>query len=191
MSAPTLAAAAPDRRHSRGRSESVDGGRLDDARGRTALDRAGRDLGVDWLMGGVHVEEGLADPRGKRDALSALRRQAERPSDAARRLGGGGRGAMPRPSRRRAARASTFSPIARPRPSRSTSSPPAGADCPTAARSSSRDRSIRPSASPPFAPPARTPSPSAPRRSRRSYAPGAGPLAAQLKAVLEDCGAAD
>ena len=54
-------------------------------------------------------------------------------------------------------------------------------------RSWSPDRSIRPNASTPSAPQARTPSRSARRRSA-SYAPGAGPLAAQLRAVLEDCG---
>ena len=47
----------------------------------------GRDLGVDRLMGGVHVEEALTDPRRLGDPLSAVRRRANWPSDPARRLG--------------------------------------------------------------------------------------------------------
>ncbi len=91
----------------------------------------GRDLGVDRLLGGVHVDEALQAPRGLGDPLSAVRRRAHRPSDAAwrRRAGTSRRNAGP--SLQKAARASTFSLIAQLRPSRSTSSPPAGADSST------------------------------------------------------------
>ena len=141
---------APDRGHPRGRRGRVDGGRLDDARGRIALDRACPRSRRRLADGRRSCGGGLARARRKRDALSALRRQA---CAAIRR----GSAAPPRRSRRNArplppaaARASTFSPIARPRPSRSTSSPPAGADCATGARWSSPARSIPPRASPPI-----------------------------------------
>ena len=124
-----------------------------------------RDLGVDWLMGGVHAEEGRVHPGG--DARRAICRSlaghtAIRPGSAARPTKSR---RIAAPSRSKAAPASTFSPIAPPRPSRSTSSPPAGADLPARAWLWSQGRSIRPSGSPPSAPPAQTPSPSAPRRS--------------------------
>ena len=133
------------------------------------------------------VRRQLADGRGARrrgPAHPALGRRraicrsraglrATRPGSADRRRRGCRR--IAGLSRKKAAPASTSSPIAPPRPSRSTSSPPAGADLPARARSWSQGRSIRPTASPPSAPPARRFTIGA----RRSIAPRAGRGAAR------------
>ena len=118
----------------------------------------GRDLGVEMLMGGVHVEEALKLLGGSATRYLPF---AGAPSGHPTRLGGSAAEveAQCRAFARKAARASTSLLIARPRPSRSTSSPPAGADFSILVRSWSREASIPRNASPPFAPPERTPSP--------------------------------
>ena len=97
---------------------------------------------------------------------------------------------MPGLCRAGAARASTFSPIARPRPSRSTSSPPAGADLRDkgtlvvagSINSAARIAAIRAAGADAFT--------IGTAAIDASYAPGAGPVEAQLRAVLADCRAA-
>ena len=133
-----------------------------------------RDLGVDWLMGGVHVEEALQALEGRPTRIclsqagpSAIRRGWPAPPGTSRRNA--------RLSPAGDARASIFSPIALPRPSRSISPLPAGADCATRARWLLRARSIWPSASPRFAPPAPTLSPSAPLRLKAPMLPARAP----------------
>ena len=141
-----------------------------------------RDLGVDLLMGGVHVEEGLRILEGSATRIcpspasrAAIRRGSAAPRRRSRRNAG--------PSRQKAARASTFSPIARPKPSRSISSPPVvglngrvvvvagsvnSAERVSAIRAAGADASHWHGGD------------------RRVLRAGAGPLAAQLRAVLED-----
>ena len=112
----------------------VDGDRVDLARRRTALDcaraRSRRRLPDGRSQGPRRALRLLA---GQRDALSALPGEARRPSDPARRVGRAKWRRIAAPSPGSAAPASTFSPIGRPRPSRSISSPPAGADAETRA----------------------------------------------------------
>ena len=146
----------------------------------------GRDLGVDWLMGGVEVEGACAFSRGARSAIcrSPASRSAIRRGSAARRRRSRRTAA---PSRKKAARASTFSPIGRPRPSRSTSSPPAGAGLATRARSSSPVRSIRAERVAAVRAAGADAFTIGTAAIDLSYAPGAGPLEAQLRAVLKDC----
>ena len=108
----------------------------------------GRDIGVDFLMGGVGAEDGIrllagsatrylpfaGKPVGHRRNSAGRRRRWRR---------------IAAPSRRSAAPGPTFSPIAPPRPIRSASSPPAGAASATGGWWSPPVRSIAPSGSPP------------------------------------------
>ena len=174
MSAPTQPMLQePDRGHSRSRGapwmEIVATTREAELRGV----ELGRDLGVDLLMGGVHVEEALKLLGARRSAIcrSPARRAAIRRGSAARRRKSRRNAG---PSRQKAARASTFSLIAQPRPSRSTSSPPAGADFSIPAWSWSPEASIRRTRRRRSRRRERTPSPSARRRSRLPTRPAPG-----------------
>ncbi len=170
-------------------ASALDGSRVDDARGRIARRGAwprSRRRPAAWRRS---RRRGAEDPRGLGDPLSC--RSPARP--AAIRRGSAGpprrsrRSAAPSPQR--AARASTFSPIARPRPNRSTSSPPAGADFPHfgvvvvagSVNSPERVAAVRAAGADAFT--------IGTAAIDGSYAPGAGPLAAQLGAILVDCGA--
>ena len=125
----------------------------------------GRDLGVDMLMGGVHVEEALKLLGGSATRYLPF---AGAPSGHPTRLGGsaaGSRGAMPklRETRLRGRRHSCLS-RDRGRAARPRRRLPARISQFRHGRGRGKHQFAR-SASPPFAPPARTPSPSAPRRS--------------------------
>ena len=148
-----------------------------------------RDLGVDWLMGGVHVEEALQALEGCATRYLPF---AGRPIGHPTRLAGSARDVE--------AQCQTFSGrgcagvdiLAY----RATEAEPL--DLVAACRRGLRDKGTLvvagsidwPSASPRFAPPAPTLSPSAPPRSTHPMRPARGRSTAQLRAVLADCAAA-
>ena len=141
-------------------------------------------LKCSWAAFTSRRRSGSSPARRPAICRSPARRPAIRPGSAARRLRSRRNAG---PSRRKAARASTFSPIARPKPSRSISSPPAGAASTNGARvvvagtvnSAERVAAVRAAGADAFT--------IGTAAIDGSYAPGAGPLAAQLKAVLADC----
>ena len=147
-----------------------------------------RDLGVDWLMGGVHAEEGVCILAGSatRYLPFAGRPTAIRPGSAARPRG---RGALPRlrAARLRRRRHSRLSRhrgrAARPRRRLPARICRRGHGCGRRSiNSAERIAAIRAAGADAFTIGAAA--------IECAYAPGAGPLEAQLRAVLRDCQAA-
>jgi hypothetical protein len=150
----------------------------------------GRDLGVDWLMGGVHVQEALRILKGSATRYLPF---AGRPSGHPTRLGGSAE-EVEAQCRAFAAmgcagvdilayRATEAEPLDLVAACRRGFLDKGAVVVAGSVNSAERVSAVRASGADAFT--------IGTAAIECAYAPGAGPLAAQLKAVLEDCGASD